>query len=104
VFARTMPHCPHEYTVTQTWAPVDERLEFEAAVMFIREHGVSERFERNRYRKLEVDGWKFWSMGWPAHQTIIINRAHVDWVAVERPEAMRPPRKRIKKAKAEEGG
>ena len=43
----------------------------------IREYGTKERFGKNRYIKLELDGWKYWSMGWPVNQTILINRAKV---------------------------
>jgi hypothetical protein len=84
-FAKTMWWCPHEYTITQLDAPTAERLEFEAWVTFIREHGSKERFGKNRYIKLELDGWKYWSMGWPANQTILINRARLDALVLERP-------------------
>ena len=39
----------------------------------IREYGTKEQFGKNRYIKLELDSWKYWSMGGPvkpdhAHQ------------------------------------
>jgi hypothetical protein len=72
VFAKTMPDNPHEYVLRRSCA--DEQ-EFEAAVRFIREHGYRAKFGGRYYTYYALDGWKFWTMGWPVEQTILINRA-----------------------------
>lgn len=72
-FAKTMAHIPHEYTVSD-WIPW-EREDFEAAVMFIREHGYSSRFFSKTYLYYDVDGLQYWTMGAPVKETILINRA-----------------------------
>lgn len=71
-FAKTMPHWPHEYTVTD-WRP-DEQQEFQEAVRFIQETGVTESFSGKDYRYVYVDGWKYWTMGAAPEETILINR------------------------------
>jgi hypothetical protein len=72
-FAKTMPHMPHEYTVRGETA--DE--EFEWFVRFIRGHGYRAEFGGRCYTYLELDGWKYWTMGAPVGATTIINRAEV---------------------------
>jgi hypothetical protein len=87
-FAKTMAHNPHDYTLRKTWA--DDQA-FQAAVRFIRAHGVTERYpcpKRGRkYTVLFLGGWKYWTMGFPldpdprthhSRNTILINRKMVD--------------------------
>lgn len=73
-FAKTMPKIPHEYTRRREWS--DEIL-FENVVKFIRENGRQERFWRSIYTYYYLDGWKYWTMGEPVAETILINRAKV---------------------------
>jgi len=47
-------------------------------VRFIRQHGHVERYRGHRYTVLEVEDMKYWTMGWPAEQTTLINRTYVD--------------------------
>jgi hypothetical protein len=69
-FARTMPQNPHEYTLRRdTTNDV-----FDAAVRYIREHGVIELFWGKRYRSLFFDDHKYWTMGEPVAGTVLINR------------------------------
>jgi hypothetical protein len=75
-FAKTMPQCPHEYIVRK-WRP-DKELVFECFVMVIRERGYDARFLDATYRYLEIDGWKYWTMGAALNETTIINRAKVE--------------------------
>ena len=72
-FSRTMPKIPHEYTV-KGWEPENQN-EFESAAIFIREHGTPEKFWNTMHIYLYVDGWKYWTMGAPIPETVIINRA-----------------------------
>ena len=71
-----MASIPHEYTV-RDWKP-QEQAEFEEAVIFIRENGVPEQFWRKTFIYFYADGHKYWTMGSPLDQTILINRAKHD--------------------------
>ena len=71
VFAKTMRQNPHDYTLRRT-AP-DHRT-FDDAVLYIRTHGVIEYFQKKPYKMLESGGHKFWTMGSPLCDTLLINR------------------------------
>ena len=75
LFAKTMPQWPHEYVV-RNWRP-DKQPVFERFVMLIRAQGYDEQFLDATYRYLEIDGWKYWTMGESPDETTIINRAKV---------------------------
>jgi hypothetical protein len=77
IFAKTMPLTPHEYTLRRE---ARDEVEFERFVVMIREEGVADSFEGREYVYLQVDGHKYWTMGSPVDETILINRA----VVVER--------------------
>jgi hypothetical protein len=72
-FARTMPENPHEYTLRRH---TTEDL-FNAAVRFIREQGQLESFQGKPYKVLYFENRKYWTMGAPLAQTILINRKSV---------------------------
>lgn len=69
-FARTMPENPHEYTLRRNASSSD----FEAAVRYIREHGILEDFRGVPYKTLYFDEHKYWTMGAPLPETELINR------------------------------
>src|SRR5215472_16886719 len=80
-FARTMPETPHEFTL-RAKAP-DEKL-FERVVLYIRQIGYKAKYGSYTYTYLDIDGWKYWTMGAPLGptgmydpkiHTILINRA-----------------------------
>lgn len=71
-FAKTMPQHPHEYTLRDTWK---NQADFVNLVLFIREHGVKEKFGKTTYTYLYLDGMKYWTMGAHIDVTILINRA-----------------------------
>jgi hypothetical protein len=73
IFARTMPASPHWYTLRRA-NPVQP---FEAFVAFIRRHGYDAEYAGGLYRKLDTDGWSYWTMGAPLGETILINRARL---------------------------
>jgi hypothetical protein len=79
--AKTMPQWPHEYTVRQFDDPQQDQAVFEEAVAFIRAKGERRRFEPTGKLSvyLDVDGRQYWTMGAPIEETIIINRAFLDW-------------------------
>ena len=70
-FAKTMPDRPHEYTVRGE-TPDDE---FQWFVLYIRERGYRARYGGRHYNYLEIDAWRYWTMGAPVEATTIINRA-----------------------------
>ena len=91
-FAKTMPHIPHWYTLRK-WRPELDNA-FVSFVLLIRRVGEQRPWPdppaRPRYHHhyLEIDGWKYWTMGAPVHygagvpdreegETILLNRARV---------------------------
>jgi hypothetical protein len=74
-YAKTMPKFPHEYTVRE-WLPHDQN-EFEEAAIFIRKQGKSEKFFSKTHIYYYIDGWKYWTMGYPIPETTVINRAKI---------------------------
>ncbi len=72
-YAKTMPEHPHEYTLKE-WNP-DKKDMFEKFCIFIRENGYDDYFYRKKLRYYNLDGYKYWTMGSPIEETILINRA-----------------------------
>ena len=52
---------------------------FEDVVQFIRDHGYREVFEPTgkEMTYLDIGGWKYWTMGAPLPETILINRERI---------------------------
>jgi len=76
-FAKTYSKvAPHSYTVRE-WREENED-EFERFVLLIRNCGYPERYWSKIHWYLEVDGLKYWTMGYPLHITKVINRADVN--------------------------
>lgn len=76
-----MPNNPHWYTLRREWIPDDD--DFDWMVRVIREFGVDEPFwDKKTYRMLKFGNWKYWTMGAPVWQTILINRK---WIGVGDP-------------------
>lgn len=81
-FARTMPQWPHEYTVRDWRADLDDT--FEAFVVLIRDEGIVKPWPadtptpRYHHTYLAIDGWDYWTMGDPVDETIVINRARLE--------------------------
>lgn len=73
VFAKTMPANPHWYTLRARGDAAD----FERAVIDIRASGTTRLFQEREYTCYEFEGWRYWSMGAPVHETILINRARI---------------------------
>ena len=72
VFAKTMSATPHYYTMKFDWASLKE---FNEVVMFIRKYGYTEKFGSKTYMYLDVDGYKYWTMGNTLEITKLINKA-----------------------------
>lgn len=79
-FAKSMPKNPHWYTLRKDW---DDK-EFVECVMFIRENGYKQKWFKQEYIYLNINGYKYWTMGAPINKngkphTILINKAKVDY-------------------------
>jgi SAM-dependent methyltransferase len=74
-WAKTMPGVPHEYIVRDRCRMTD--AQFEAVVRLQRETGTHEVWGRYNFPYLYVDGYKYWTMGDPIPDTIILNRQKV---------------------------
>jgi hypothetical protein len=71
--AKTMrDFAPHEYTIRK-WNEALEP-EFVWFVEWIRREGYTEQWGGRKYAYLDIDGHKYWTMGAPISQTIVINR------------------------------
>ena len=70
-----MPWAPHEYIVRGK-CPLTEE-EFVYFVNMQREHGVKEHWGKYFHPYLYIDDYKYWTMGAPIEETIIMNRAKV---------------------------
>ena len=104
-FARTMPECPHWYTLWKLWtadgtedAWTDEldRL-WGRAVGYIRMHGVPEQYVAPRGSTwwgtyLYANDWKYWTMGRPVENTILINRTNQE---IDGSPLLRPDRRTL---------
>ncbi len=77
IFAKTMPAHPHWYTLRNDWQHAG-KVEFEEAVQFIRDYHYPERFYSKTMQRLNINQMKYWSMGAPLEQTILINRALIE--------------------------
>ena len=71
IFAKTMPKNPHYYTLKKNWKFPEA---FEESVILIRKYGIEEKFRGWPYICFNFDGYKYWTMGSPVSQTILINR------------------------------
>lgn len=71
IFAKTMPHMPHWYTLRKEWG--DDQL-FDQVVTYIRKFGYTELYNGKEFTAFNLNGMKYWTMGSPLPQTILINR------------------------------
>lgn len=74
-FAKTMPWCPHEYIVRGK-CPLTEE-EFLYFIDMQRRFGVKEHWGKYYNPYIYVDNYKYWTMGAPVEDTIVMNRAKV---------------------------
>ena len=72
VFAASMPKCPHEYLLA--WRSTDKEV-FMRFVMTIRRMGYDQKYYNKPMRYLDLDGWKYWTMGEFTETTFVLNRA-----------------------------
>ena len=75
-FAKTYAKtAPHEYTI-RDWKPEKvSQGHFDRFIDLIRQYGVIEKFWGKSNTYLYVGDHKYWTMGAPVNETIVINRA-----------------------------
>lgn len=74
-FAKTMPWCPHEYIVRGKCSLLEE--EFLYFIDMQRGYGKVERWGKYITPYLYIDDYKYWTMGAPVEDTIVMNRAKI---------------------------
>jgi hypothetical protein len=77
-FAKTMPENPHYYTLVHEW----QRDTFVEVVRALQTGGYKDVYPpppaRGRvYRAVNVNGMKYWTMGYPPEKTTLINRKDI---------------------------
>jgi len=75
-WARTMPTIPHEYIVRKNEGILTDE-EFCQFVQIQRSCGTFESWGDYHFPYLYFEGYKYWTMGWPIHHTIILNRQKI---------------------------
>ncbi|MGC6533966.1 MAG: hypothetical protein ACON4V_00275 [Parvibaculales bacterium] len=75
LFSKTMPEHPHFYTLRESWSEADNFL---MACHWIRVHSYVEWFQGRPYEMFAAGDWKYWTMGYPIDETILINRTLLD--------------------------
>ena len=107
LYAKTMPQWPHEYVVRRATDSVESQILFLRAAAYIRAHGEKRAFKpsRSKFIYLDIDGRQYWTMGAPLSNTIILNRAWLNWEdrleAGEDPESIAkndPPQRQAESA------
>lgn len=71
-FAKSMPKIPHWYVVRKTCRDDEE---FVLAMRAIGEFGYDDNFFKVRVRYIDLDGHRFWTLGYTYESTYILNRA-----------------------------
>lgn len=66
----------HQYTLSYQKSP--NRKTFEYFVLHIRDKGYKAEFCRHFYKYLNIGEYKYWTMGNPLEETILINRCKID--------------------------
>lgn len=69
---------PHEYTVREWEVGAPANQDFDRFTILVRRFGYADFFYRTRHIYWAIGGFKYWTMGWPVEQTVVINRARVD--------------------------
>lgn len=77
IYAKTMPQCPHWYTLRKDYQ-FESIMPFDDLVLFMRQHSYPEQFYRKTMRRFAVNEMKYWTMGAPVQETILINRAVIE--------------------------
>ena len=76
VYAKTMPWCPHYYTLKKTW---DDGNQYRDVIAWILENGEKRRWgKRGTIRRYFDHGeWRYWPMTTNPDASILLNRAKI---------------------------
>jgi hypothetical protein len=74
IYAKTYKTAPHEYTLRS--AKPELEANFVRFVLLIRSEGYDDKFWNKSYHYLDIDSYKYWTMGESIEKTVLINRAH----------------------------
>ena len=74
-YARTLSHNPHHYTLRDKWTDGS----FDEIVEAVRHYSVDERFGKTIYQICYLGNFKYWSMGAPIEETILINKKQINF-------------------------
>jgi hypothetical protein len=69
---------PHEYVVRKWESDEQGQSDFDRFITCIRRFGYADFYYTTRHIYLAIDDHKYWTMGWPVEETVVINRARVD--------------------------
>ncbi len=69
---------PHEYVVRKWETDEHGNRDFDRFITLIRHFGSADFYYKVRHIYWVIDEFKYWTMGWPVGETIVINRARVD--------------------------
>jgi hypothetical protein len=69
---------PHEYTIRNWESGEQANPDFNQFTVYIRRFGYADLYYRIRHIYWAIDEFKYWTMGWPVEETMVINRARVD--------------------------
>ena len=72
--AKSMPNAPHSYTLLKNWVNPED---FYSVVMYIRTNGTPKKFWKKTYIYYQLNGYEYWTMGFPLDTTILINKAKI---------------------------
>lgn len=75
-YAKTYPKAPHEYTVL-SWNQEYKQKMIDFAY-FIVENGRDEFYYKKKFKVLDIDEYKYWTMDYPLEKTDLINRTYND--------------------------
>lgn len=69
---------PHEYVLRKGESGEPGQAAFDRFITLIRRFGYADFYYRTRHIYWPVDDHRYWTMGWPVGETVVINRARLD--------------------------
>jgi hypothetical protein len=73
IYAKTMPQCPHYYTLRAKWTNKD--VSFDDAVTALKFYSVPDRWENRKVMYFKTNTHRYWVMSERVEDVILINRA-----------------------------
>ena len=73
IYAKTMPQCPHYYTLRAKWTNKD--VSFDDAVTALKFYSVPDRWKNRKVMYFKTKTHRYWVMSEKVSDVILINRA-----------------------------